>query len=599
MKSKLNVFLISSLMLVFVLESCHKEDVQEETSVELINKGLVTLRSEQVNDLIQSDLNGYVTPDIETLDQILAIVRQDSLFNLNAQQIASNYGNMRINAALLTAADTDQFMVSIPFEKDRHVTAILYYITHEDHYHLALIPWSDVKPLLTSHTSELVDIDPLLSLALHDMHYYQIARLHKFMPEVNTFLERYALAIDGVAESRSITLYKGFVNVIEEHYFHLGEAITVTSQYVTWQLDCPGGTFGQGVPGGSPTHFYNSPLWFNPGGSGSNTETISPVEAALRNLEAIDPDCRDFVLSEDARRHLVESLENTSYPCSGKTTEEFLEELINKLCYEVNPAGADIIAGSNGNGEDTETSDNLIITIDDVNRQLDGVDKINVHPNLAAACPKFACIWDNMVNGGLSTELVCQIASLFEGDNSATNLNLFAQDYSTDSNKINANIADTSTKYETKTTSIYINTLECNNLGEMEIFETLQHELIHAMIQTTLVREFGWDASQDPLSFSEAFRKMTQGTFGANPTEAEHKLMLDRFLIPMINSLQEMNGNLGTYADFLGIVLAGFPEQVLIWGGYNPIDVKQQAHASRAIFNNPANLINGSLLGCN
>lgn len=51
--------------------------------------------------------------------------------------------------------------------------------------------------------------------------------------------------------------------------------------------------------------------------------------------------------------------------------------------------------------------------------------------------------------------------------------------------------------------------------------------------------------------------------------------------------------------DFVGLVLASFPAEVLIQTGYDITYVQQEAAESSAIFNNLENVINGSLLGCN
>ncbi len=62
--------------------------------------------------------------------------------------------------------------------------------------------------------------------------------------------------------------------------------------------------------------------------------------------------------------------------------------------------------------------------------------------------------------------------------------------------------------------------------------------------------------------------KRSVSEVGGQSGENEHSLMLEHYLNEMVNSLIEMNNGVGTYYDFVGLVLNGFPIEVLNYCGY-------------------------------
>ena len=227
-----------------------------------------------------------------------------------------------------------------------------------------------------------------------------------------------------------------------------------------------------------------------------------------------------------------------------------------------------------------------------LDEKLDGVDKIIEDASLSNDCPILSCIFNKMVNGELGTDFVCNLLSAFEGDNSNTNLTISSASGST----LNGNAGSTQTINGNQL--IRINKDICQNginANPIAIFELLQHELIHASIQSYLADNFGWQG--DAGTYLEHFNKLLHNTYGPYPTEQQHNLMLDRFLIPMVSSLQQMNGG-GSYSDYVGLILKGFPDDVLVAAGYDLSEVQSLYEHSIGIIKNPDNLLNKGLSKC-
>lgn len=100
------------------------------------------------------------------------------------------------------------------------------------------------------------------------------------------------------------------------------------------------------------------------------------------------------------------------------------------------------------------------------------------------------------------------------------------------------------------------------------MFETIQHELIHTRIINECMNLFGFDGkTMNSMSYLEAFKKLVFREYGYNATQEQHRLMLDKYLNEMVNNLIELTGK-GTYDDYVGLVLNGFPKNILLECGY-------------------------------
>jgi hypothetical protein len=63
------------------------------------------------------------------------------------------------------------------------------------------------------------------------------------------------------------------------------------------------------------------------------------------------------------------------------------------------------------------------------------------------------------------------------------------------------------------------------------------------------------------------------GGNGFDATPEEHAIMIQYYLNAMVASLIEMNGGVGVYEDFVGLVLIGFPAEVYSYIGLTTAEV--------------------------
>jgi len=198
-----------------------------------------------------------------------------------------------------------------------------------------------------------------------------------------------------------------------------------------------------------------------------------------------------------------------------------------------------------------------------------------------------------MVDGGpLHTKLICSILSGFEPVD-AEHL-LIAPIVFTAPNQ-NPDAYAGTTIVDGRVT-ILINQSKCNNITPIEVFETLQHELIHADIHRRLLRDYNWN--EELGSISEAFLKMVELEYGTQATLSQHEFMLDYYLDIMAESLIAANNNIGSKEDFLGLLLNGFEEEVLDCKGLTLEDVAVLYGNYISFINQPGNL-NSIFSGCN
>lgn len=109
-----------------------------------------------------------------------------------------------------------------------------------------------------------------------------------------------------------------------------------------------------------------------------------------------------------------------------------------------------------------------------------------------------------------------------------------------------------------KEINIYINKNTCNSQASLYDLETIQQELMHADIIYRLLMK-GWDGSNQDYSFQ--FENLVVSAFGIGSSDIQHFELLNQYLVPLENSLMVMNGNLGSYDDYVGCVEMYYPAQ--------------------------------------
>ena len=215
--------------------------------------------------------------------------------------------------------------------------------------------------------------------------------------------------------------------------------------------------------------------------------------------------------------------------------------------------------------------------------------KINTSPTLKTTCPELACIWENMQGGkGLITTFVCDLFKSFEDPNDWKNvIDIRAGNLSTDDKKIFGK-----TDIQDGIVYIEIDKSNCGGQDKLEMFETLQHELIHAKIFNDCMNLFGFDGkTQNSLNYLNVFKKLVVSEYGTNTTTDQHKLMLDKYINDMVINLIEITKQ-GTYDDYIGLVLNGFPEDILWQCGYSPNYAVDKFHNYNVYKHNNSDIFN-------
>jgi len=170
-----------------------------------------------------------------------------------------------------------------------------------------------------------------------------------------------------------------------------------------------------------------------------------------------------------------------------------------------------------------------------INAVLDGNPHIKISANLATDCPKLNCILNKLMQGdGTGSDFLCDLMSKFDG---SPKFGIAAQFPSSSDNPefagkaevINGNIL------------ISFNKNNCKNIEGFDLFETFQHELVHADFYRQLIKDYGWSGS--PMTFDATFKLLVHNKYGPNATPDQHVLMLNQLLPDMINSLMQANGS--------------------------------------------------------
>jgi len=222
-------------------------------------------------------------------------------------------------------------------------------------------------------------------------------------------------------------------------------------------------------------------------------------------------------------------------------------------------------------GDDT-TSDEMVDNtlanldansdIDDFYEELEeDYDVIFINSSISA-CPQYACLIREMTSGSLASSYMCGLLSNFTSGSSndvGFPLAFYAEDFTANSNLNNVAFGGTyvNNGFIKDDIRISINTHNCNSIDTLDMLETIQHELIHAEIKRKLIEIYGWNG--DSATYNVAFQAMIQAEYGGGIPD-EHNLMFQFFLQEMVNSLKEMNGDIGgNDSDYIGLILHGLP----------------------------------------
>lgn len=243
---------------------------------------------------------------------------------------------------------------------------------------------------------------------------------------------------------------------------------------------------------------------------------------------------------------------------------------------------------------------NTINNIADIYNALPDDENIVVLGTINSHCPKYACMLKEIIENQANGDFLCSWLSEFEGDN-GTPLYFQAFQFGAYDNNYNPQ-AEALTFYDNEHghAVININSIKCNanNLTPAMIFETLQHELIHAELYRRLYEEYNWNGAS--TTFEQAFYLVVNEKYGPNPEVAHHRYILEELLDEMVNSLIGLNNNIGTYNDFVGLVLIGIPPNLYQYINLTTQDVNELYFDYETFLSNhPLNNINTIYNHCN
>ena len=223
-----------------------------------------------------------------------------------------------------------------------------------------------------------------------------------------------------------------------------------------------------------------------------------------------------------------------------------------------------------------------------VDEALEGVDYIDKTSFLNSLCPKVSCMLDKMMNTP-SSNFVCKLSALFEGfEGSNSGLGYPLLFTSSECRACSTSwTAFTTYNQQSRKIIININPENCNQFSLIDIYETIQHELVHANILQNLLNA-GWNGTSTALEI--AFYEYVNHIYGPNSTPSQHRYMLDNLLVEMINSLIEANNGIGTYEDFEGFVLNSFGQDLLLYCEYSLEEINDKMTKYSSFISNHNNI---------
>ncbi|MFZ4544670.1 MAG: hypothetical protein ACOYOA_11505 [Saprospiraceae bacterium] len=302
-------------------------------------------------------------------------------------------------------------------------------------------------------------------------------------------------------------------------------------------------------------------------------EKIRKAEKIQKLLDLTPDQLRKIIADDELLDYIEELLDNGNLldACDNKiTTNEIVKKVITNLSN--NPTKNDFSNKAN-------TDYNII----------------QIAPSLHSNCPFLDCLYKKAIKDGFDSDLLCQLTSQSKS-HGKIKLFIVAQKFTGAEAIVYAKTTPFLGGPTDNVIYLYINSTYCGGINKIDQLETLQHELIHAKIKKILFEEYDWNGGANE-SFVESFKKLVQSKYGYSASVSEHDLMLRVFLDPMVNSLLKINNNIGTYDDYLALVLGGLGKDVLISCGYNIPAVTAQYENSLAFFSIPSN-INSKLNEC-
>ena len=579
------------------LESPIVDESMTEQNVILISRSQVT----------QSQYE-KVYPSVTLLEQIKQYLISDADFALDYEENLSQLGNIMWSYASLDVGNESNYVVSLPLKRNNKITGLILVQAHENQMSYAFAD----REILDYHVqnTDVADADVVTKYCIKKVNSLEMRRNGNLYHDYNNWVNA-STSInfqEDVIEPRTI--------VIETYeWVHTGEYETFIIDgvvYEDWPVyvevrsveSFPCIDSGSGGPTVRPSRLPRIPDDF-PSGNGSTDGTDTNDEPT--KVDVIDGPCSE-VLSEEVKDK-IDAMAQTLLPCDESlSAADYILGNLSNSCEEhlnnVDLVNEDTTGSTDGAGSLNELGDvvvgDVVITKEECelafqNTNLGGHANIFISTALKEKCPLFACIWNNMMDGGLSTDFVCDLSSEIL-DQSGIDLTITATNFDNNDNDPNATAA---TIFQTnENLVIEVNTTKCENANPVDIFETLQHELIHVKLKRDLLANYGFDLT-DQSTYLELLEQMALERYGLDATVDEHQILLNDYVSDAVFSLIEMNGgDESHYEIFEAIVLNGMPTEFLIAAGEDLTELEGRIINAIEYLNNPDNLINNSLITC-
>lgn len=468
------------------------------------------------------------------------------------QRIDINYG------MLFPSDNPEVYMIAMPFMHNNDVSSIVFYYhdnTEQDRF--LLVEKHELISRIQQNGTSLFETMPAFSLIAGAFNTIQISKDSTYNATVNTWLDNY---IDNKRESNNIGT-RDILTICANYYsFNLVGG----TEYITVWEECYSTSTG-----GTPNGFFgltNFGTGDDSGRGGSGGEGGSGDQNS--DGPVLAGECWNNI-SRQAQDAIIEVMESYYAPCPEEqdAVNQAIQDVIADLCAEINSSGKVLGTGYEAINLDKSTVTHRVMNKlgDKVNDALEGNPYIKLSPNLLNDCPKLNCILNNLLNGiGPESHFLCDMLSKFDG-----NPKFEIGSGVPKSNEPNFD-GKTFISLTGNSIGIMFNKNKCESMNGINLFETFQHELVHADFFRRLIEDYNWTGNS--LTLDASFKTLVAAKYGANATPDMHILMLNQILPDMINSLMEANGSTlqctgfedsGDCKHFKTLIINGFSAELL------------------------------------
>jgi hypothetical protein len=481
------------------------------------------------------------------------------------------------------------WVIACPYILDEVVQYIVYYHQFEDGFVFNLVSLDMVRNSIQNQSSLTSEEKSMLKIYASPFNIIQYNYNQTFDDVVNNWLVLQAnIRQSQISETRCgqmiIQYYWSYVYSpsnpdVPGHW----------SVEVTFSIDysaCGGGLLNSYGGGTNPEE--STPPNTGVGSGNSNDDRTIKDE-----IPELDNDCAEL-LTDRIHSEIMDLINNTTLPCSQLDVRDVIAQVFDDNCPESEDpwGGNPPDFGMGGEAFDTGV-DRMGFSsgvMEGVNAALEGEERIVNHSTFRNSCSKVNCMLNKMLNQP-SSDYVCSLMEIFSGQDGSNNGRGY-DIYFTQNPCNNCEEGWTAFTHfddETQTLRINFNQKYCDkdNLSFFDIFETIQHELIHAnMYQFMLNTGIPFNNSD----LTSLFNDFIKWVYGPDATGNQHRIMLKFLIETMVNSLIEANDGKGTFEDFEGLVLNSFGADLLSYKGITEDSLQIKLNRYNDFVSDPENV---------